>query len=168
MTRKRNGMLQYALAVSVSLLVCGTVSAQEMGKPVARSEIKWAPAPPVMPAGMEVAVLAGNPEKEGPFTVRLKMPANYVFPPHNIPISETVTVLSGAMLVGIGDKFDHAKAERMQEGSFVELVRQPYFGPLLNSVPSMPPPIFNPSSPYTVPPSPETPVSPASPGSVFH
>ena len=41
-------------------------------------------------------------------------------------------------------------------------------GPLLNSVPSMPPPIFNPSSPYTVHPSPETPVSPASPGSVFH
>ena len=34
--------------------------------------------------------------------------------------------------------------------------------------PRMWPPIFNPSSPYTVPPSPETPVSPASPGSVFH
>ena len=31
----------------------------------------------------------------------------------------------------------------------------------------MPPPVFNPSSPYTVPASPETPVSPASPGSVF-
>jgi hypothetical protein len=31
----------------------------------------------------------------------------------------------------------------------------------------MPPPAFNPSSPYTVPASPETPVSPASPGSVF-
>ena len=40
-------------------------------------------------------------------------------------------------------------------------------GPLLESVPSMPPPVFNPSSPYTVPASPETPVSPASPGSVF-
>jgi hypothetical protein len=40
-------------------------------------------------------------------------------------------------------------------------------GPLLNSVPSMPGPIFNPSSPYTVPPSSETPVSPASPGSIF-
>jgi hypothetical protein len=40
-------------------------------------------------------------------------------------------------------------------------------GPLLESVPSMPPPAFNPSSPCTVPPSPETPVSPASPGSVF-
>jgi len=40
-------------------------------------------------------------------------------------------------------------------------------GPLLNSVPSMPPPVFNPSSPYTVAPSGETPVSPASPGSIF-
>jgi hypothetical protein len=40
-------------------------------------------------------------------------------------------------------------------------------GPLLNSVPSMPPPIFNPSSSYTVPPSREAPVSPASPGSIF-
>ena len=40
-------------------------------------------------------------------------------------------------------------------------------GQLFDSVPVMPPPVFNPSSPYTVPQSPEIPVSPASPGSVF-
>jgi hypothetical protein len=40
-------------------------------------------------------------------------------------------------------------------------------GPLPDSAPEMPPPIFNPSTPYTVPPPGETPVSPASPGSVF-
>jgi hypothetical protein len=39
-------------------------------------------------------------------------------------------------------------------------------GPLLDSVPSMRP-VFNPSAPYTVPQSPETPVSPASPGAIF-
>jgi hypothetical protein len=39
--------------------------------------------------------------------------------------------------------------------------------PLLNSVPSAPPPVFNPSSPYIVLAPPETPVSPASPGSIF-
>jgi hypothetical protein len=39
--------------------------------------------------------------------------------------------------------------------------------PLLDSVPSTPAPNFNPSTPYTVPQSSETPVSPASPGSVF-
>ena len=39
-------------------------------------------------------------------------------------------------------------------------------GPLPGSA-AMPPPVFNPSTPYTVPESPETPVSPASPGSIF-
>jgi hypothetical protein len=38
---------------------------------------------------------------------------------------------------------------------------------LYNQAPSMPPPVFNPSTPYTAPTTPEVPVSPASPGSVF-
>jgi hypothetical protein len=42
------------------------------------------------------------------------------------------------------------------------------FGPPLNGSAVMPAPIYNPSTPYTVAPSPEAPVSPASPGSVFH
>ena len=42
------------------------------------------------------------------------------------------------------------------------------FGMPLISVPSNTVPQFNASSPYTVAPSAETPVSPASPGSVFH
>ena len=39
--------------------------------------------------------------------------------------------------------------------------------PLYNQAPSVPPPVFNPSTPSTVPTTPEVPVSPASPGSVF-
>jgi hypothetical protein len=39
--------------------------------------------------------------------------------------------------------------------------------PLYNQAPYMPPPVFNPSTPYTAPATPEVPVSPASPGSVF-
>jgi hypothetical protein len=39
--------------------------------------------------------------------------------------------------------------------------------PFVGSAP-MTSPIYNPSTPYTVPQSPEVPVSPASPGSVFH
>ena len=37
----------------------------------------------------------------------------------------------------------------------------------LDRAPALPPPVFNQSSPYTVPQSLERPVSPASPGSVF-
>jgi hypothetical protein len=40
-------------------------------------------------------------------------------------------------------------------------------GPFLDGAPVTPPPTFNPSTPYTVPQPAETPVSPASPGSVF-
>jgi hypothetical protein len=39
--------------------------------------------------------------------------------------------------------------------------------PVLNEAPAMPAPTFNPSESYTLPQSPETTVSPASPGSVF-
>jgi hypothetical protein len=41
-------------------------------------------------------------------------------------------------------------------------------GPFMGDTVSTPSPIFNPSSGYTVSTSPETPVSPASPGSIFH
>ena len=39
--------------------------------------------------------------------------------------------------------------------------------PILNEAPAMPAPTLNPSESYTLPQSSETPVSPASPGSVF-
>jgi hypothetical protein len=46
-----------------------------------------------------------------------------------------------------------------------------FHSPVFNSAPppvfNTPAPVFNPSEPYTVPESRETPVSPASPGSVF-
>src|ERR1700737_238279 len=53
-----------------------------------------------------------------PFTVRIKAPANLIFPPHYTPNPETVTVISGELLLGIGDKFDKEKAQRMTAGSF--------------------------------------------------
>jgi hypothetical protein len=40
--------------------------------------------------------------------------------------------------------------------------------PLIGGAPMTSSPIYNPSTPYTVPQSPEVGVSPASPGSVFH
>jgi hypothetical protein len=40
-------------------------------------------------------------------------------------------------------------------------------GSTFDRAPAMPPPVFNQSNPYTMPQSPERPVSPASPGSIF-
>lgn len=70
----------------------------------APEETKWGPAPPLLPAGAEIAVLAGNPTQAVPYTVRLRFPAHYAIPAHSHPTDEHVVVLSGALTFGMGDK----------------------------------------------------------------
>jgi quercetin dioxygenase-like cupin family protein len=52
-----------------------------------------------------VAVLEGDPKAAGMFTMRIKLPAGTIIPPHWHPRDERVTVLSGKVLVGMGDTF---------------------------------------------------------------
>lgn len=40
--------------------------------------IKWGPAPPGLPPATQSAVVFGNPEKDGPFVIRVKAPARLV------------------------------------------------------------------------------------------
>lgn len=49
---------------------------------LAPSDLKWMPAPPVIPPGVQLAVLRGNPFAEGICAIRLKIPPHYTFPPH--------------------------------------------------------------------------------------
>lgn len=81
--------------------------------------IKWGPAPAVFPAGMKFAVLQGDPGKAGVYTVRLDMPNGYTIKPHYHPTDEHVTVISGTLLVGMGDKVATDKAMRLPRGGFI-------------------------------------------------
>jgi len=67
-------------------------------------EAQWGPAPPMLPPGAQIAVLAGNPGGTGAYTVRLKFPANYGIPAHSHPTDEHVVIVSGALTFGMGDK----------------------------------------------------------------
>jgi quercetin dioxygenase-like cupin family protein len=67
-------------------------------------EATWGPAPPMLPPGAQIAVLAGDPTKSTAYTVRLKFPANYAIPAHWHPTDENVVVVSGAVTFGMGDK----------------------------------------------------------------
>src|SRR5262245_55621194 len=67
------------------------------------AEAQWGPAPPMLPAGAQIAVLAGDPTKPAPYTVRLKFPANYAIPAHSHPTDEHVVVTSGSFTIGAGD-----------------------------------------------------------------
>lgn len=85
---------------------------------LAADAIKWGAAPASLPPGARAAVLYGDPGKEGPFALRLKLPAGYHIPPHTHPKPEVVTVLSGNFRLGMGEKADRAKAQSLRAGSF--------------------------------------------------
>ena len=83
------------------------------------ADVKWGPAPPFFPKGAQFAVMQGDPSKEGVYTVRLQMPAGYFIAPHYHPTDEEVTVLSGALRLGMGDMEDSTKAVTLKGGGYV-------------------------------------------------
>jgi redox-sensitive bicupin YhaK (pirin superfamily) len=112
-----------AKALGLALLVVGTTGAalaDEMTMPVNASQIEWAPAPAFVPEGAQIAVLSGDPSKDGPYVVRLKLPSGYQIPAHNHPTAEMVTVISGDFHLGMGDKLDEAKGMLLTAGGYAE------------------------------------------------
>jgi hypothetical protein len=112
--------------IAIAALVCGAVVvrpvlAQSHHVLVKADAVKWGPAPPALPAGAEISVLEGNPAEKGPVTLRLKFPANYDIPAHWHSMTERVTVLAGALNVGMGDKLDRKTSQRLDPGGFVSL-----------------------------------------------
>jgi quercetin dioxygenase-like cupin family protein len=105
------------------VLLLGTTTgalAEDMKMPVNASQLKWGPAPDFIPKGAQVAVLSGDPSKEGLYVVRLKVPAGYRIPAHNHPTAEMVTVISGNFHLGMGDKLDIKKGMVLTAGGFAE------------------------------------------------
>ena len=81
-----------------------------------QDNFQWQDGPASLPKGAKMAVLEGDPAKEGPFTLRLKVPANYNVPPHWHPAIEHVTVIKGVLYMGAGDKMDMNSATKITEG----------------------------------------------------
>ena len=109
-----------SLALSLPVAVT-TVVAQASHVLVPADKVQWGPAPPALPAGAQISVLEGNPSQKGDVTLRLKFPGNYTLPPHWHSMTERVTVLSGALNVGMGDKLDREGSQTLQPGGFVSL-----------------------------------------------
>jgi quercetin dioxygenase-like cupin family protein len=80
--------------------------------------IEWKAAPAALPPGAKMAVLEGDPTKEGPFVVRFQFPDGYHVPPHTHPKTERVTVISGALYLATGEALDRGSAKKLTAGSF--------------------------------------------------
>jgi len=115
------------IAVRLAILAVGLLFtsvpafAQSTHLVVPADKVQWGPAPPVLPAGAQIAILEGNPSEKGPVTMRLKFPANYDIPAHWHTMTEHITVLSGSFHVGMGDKLDRQSSQTLEPGGFLLL-----------------------------------------------
>jgi quercetin dioxygenase-like cupin family protein len=91
---------------------------------VSAKSIVWGPAPPSMPPGPKIAVLHGDPAKDGYFVMRLKAPDGFKVPPHYHPSDENLTVLSGTFMIGTGEKADPAGLKPLGAGDYMYMPKE--------------------------------------------
>jgi len=116
-TTKENFMKRLLIFAAV-IAVVGSASAQDVMQLtiVKPDALTWKDNPNI-PKGGQAAVLVGDPTKAEVVVQRVKLPANYKVPPHTHPYAETVTVISGSVGFGMGEKFDATKGEMVKAGA---------------------------------------------------
>ena len=82
------------------------------------TEVQWGQGPASLQKGARMVILEGDPTQEGPFTMRLWFPDGFVVAPHWHTQVEHVTVISGVLNFGMGEKFDRGATREMPAGSF--------------------------------------------------
>lgn len=82
---------------------------------VATRDLKWTP----LFLGLETAVVAGDPAKAGaPFVMRVRARTAAAVPAHWHPMDENVTVLTGTVKIGMGEKYDAKAAPALAAGTY--------------------------------------------------
>jgi len=72
----------------------------------------------LVPAGMMMVMVHGDPSKAGPYVFRAKIPAGYKLPPHRHPDERSVVVLKGTYWSGAGENYDRAGMKKFTPGHY--------------------------------------------------
>ncbi|MFC3691602.1 cupin domain-containing protein [Chenggangzhangella methanolivorans] len=122
--RRRQAIRLSALAVAAFLsteVVADPSAHKQMITIKDAAAIQWKPAPAALPKGIEISVIMGDPDKPGPFALRLRIPPSTVIAPHTHATDETVTLLEGALVHDMGEKMVESRGEPFGEGGFLYL-----------------------------------------------
>jgi quercetin dioxygenase-like cupin family protein len=111
--------MRIAAAAAAVALLSTLVAIPAAAQVKSGAAVKWGPGPAFLPRGAKFAVLEGDPGASGIYTIRLRLPNHYVIKPHFHPTDEEVTVLSGTLVVGMGDSVHSKGAQRLTAGGFI-------------------------------------------------
>jgi quercetin dioxygenase-like cupin family protein len=120
---------RFVFASTVLAFAVGTAAMAQSSSPivVTPDQVKWGAAKG-LPAGWQSAVLAGDPNKNGPYVERVRLLPNAAVPPHTHPDVENITVLSGSFGIGEGRVADKSNGRVLPAGSFYHLpANTPHF-----------------------------------------
>ena len=109
------------VALLALLLLVGSARSDEHGDDTGMFQpdaMKWQEGPKSIPVGAKLVILEGDPGKEGPFVMRLRLPNGYEIPAHTHPKVERLTVISGTFNLVMGEKLDKKDVRKMPAGSF--------------------------------------------------
>jgi len=115
--------------VGAALLVVSAIAGSAHGEPLrpqqtTPDQFTWVRDP----RGYEQAVIVGDPTKPEMYAAHIRFPANLRIAPHFHPDDRVVTVLSGTVLFGYGERFDEGRMRALPAGSvWTEPARQPHF-----------------------------------------
>jgi len=93
---------------------------QAVFKAILPEKIEWKPFA-VFPPSARLAIVVGEPLREGPYTIRVKVPGGVKLMPHSHPEDRVYTVISGVFYIGLGDEFDAEKLQAYPPGSVLIL-----------------------------------------------
>lgn len=113
----RTRLFLTALAFAATAAIASAATAPTIVTP---DTAKWGPAPGF--PGWQMAMITGNPSKAGAYyAYLLKVPDGGKAMPHYHGATETVVVISGTLLVGLGDTMQPAKMKALGPGSIVSV-----------------------------------------------
>ena len=98
---------------------------QSSFKAILAEDIDWKPFP-AFPPSVRLAVVVGQPAKNGPYTIRVKVPGGVKLMPHRHPEDRVYTVISGVFYIGLGDHFDAEKLQAYPPGAVIVLPGDTY------------------------------------------
>ena len=120
--------MKKALLATAIIAFASTALAQDAMKMarVPPDEAKWI-SPSSLPKGAQLAFLSGDPAKVELIVERLKLPPNYQLPAHTHPYDEVVTILSGSVKLGFGDKVDPSVSLDKPGTLYVNPAKNPHY-----------------------------------------
>jgi|HubBroStandDraft_5_1064220.scaffolds.fasta_scaffold1106605_1 quercetin dioxygenase-like cupin family protein len=109
------GMLRTLTLAGALLLLLGSAHGEDAA-PVMPDAVKWRAFP--LADGVQVSALYGGADKEGIYSLRVKMADGARLKIHTHPDTRMITVLSGKLTAGRGTKYDAANETVVPVGGF--------------------------------------------------